>query len=343
MKMHEILQQDQDIWDLFTRKEEYTNPLRDQYGRFPYYASRNRDIFEPRVSQYLVEHGYQVNYPDDAPFAVCLTHDIDAIYQSIASKGLNAYHLFKQGNSPGALKKLFQMRSRKLPFFNFSSIMDLEEKYGAKSTFFFKADRPGDQEYTYNIEDVETEVGAIIDRGWEVGLHGGHSTYLNPGEMKEKRERLEKVTGKPVIGYRNHYLRFLVPETWEYLSQAGFRYDSTLGYADCAGFRNGMCHPFRPFNLNMGKEIDILEIPLVVMDRTLDSYMRMDTKIGWEVIQKLIDTVEKCHGIFTILWHNAYTVGENFKLYEKVLQYCDEKKAWMTNGEEIEKRCEMNE
>lgn len=34
MKMHEILQQDQDIWDLFTRKEEYSNPLRDKYGRF---------------------------------------------------------------------------------------------------------------------------------------------------------------------------------------------------------------------------------------------------------------------------------------------------------------------
>lgn len=336
MKMHEILQQDQDIWDLFTRKEEYTNPLRDKYGRFPYYASRNRDIFEPRASQYLVEHGYQVNYPDDAPFAVCLTHDIDAIYQSITSKGLNAYRLFKQGNSQGALKKISQMRSRKLPFFNFLQIMDLEEKYDAKSTFFFMAERPGDQEYTYNIEDVETEVGAIIDRGWEVGLHGGHSSYSNSHEMREKRERLEKVTGKPVIGYRNHYLRFLVPETWEYLSQAGFRYDTTLGYGDCAGFRNGMCHPFRPFNLNSGREIDIMEIPLVVMDGTLDqTYMRFDSKGKWEFVKMLIDRVAACHGVFTLLWHNTYMEGENLGLYERILGYCKEKKACMTNGNEI--------
>ena len=111
----------------------------------------------------------------------------------------------------------------------------------------------------------------IIDRGWEVGLHGGHTAYLNAQEMKIKKERLEKVTHQPVLGYRNHYLRFKVPDTWEYLSKAGFQYDTTLGYADCAGFRNGMCHPFRPFNLNTNHEIDILEIPLTVMDGSLES------------------------------------------------------------------------
>ena len=91
MDMHGILQQDPEIWDLFTRKEEYQNPLRDSYDRFPYYASdtcKTRDIFEPRASQYLVEHGYQVEYPDGDPFAVCLTHDIDSVYRSASSKGL---------------------------------------------------------------------------------------------------------------------------------------------------------------------------------------------------------------------------------------------------------------
>jgi peptidoglycan/xylan/chitin deacetylase (PgdA/CDA1 family) len=210
--------------------------------------------------------------------------------------------------------------------------MDLEEKYGAKSTFFFKAYRPVEQEYKYNIGDIVEEVGAIIDRGWEVGLHGGHTAYLNPDEMREKREWLEKVTGKPVTGYRNHYLRFRVPETWEYLSQAGFRYDATLGYADCAGFRNGMCHPFRPFNLNTGREIDIVEISLVVMDGTLDqTYMRFDRKGTWEFVKMLIDRVAACHGVFTILWHNTYMEGENLGLYEKILRYCRKRRAWMTS------------
>ena len=333
--MHDILRENAEIWDLFTRREEYQNPLRDQYGRFPYYASKNRDIFEPRASQYLVEHGYQFEYPDGAPFAVCLTHDIDTVYRSNLSKGLSVLRALKHGSSPAVLQSLSQMRSKKVPFCNFSEIMDLEEKYGAKSTFFFMVESSEEQDYVYEIEDLEQEIGNIIDRGWEVGLHGGHATYLDSREMREKKERLEKMTGIPVISYRNHYLRFKVPDTWEYLVQAGFKYDTTLGYADCVGFRNGMCHPFRPFNLNTGREIDIVEIPLVVMDGTLDRYMRLDASKAWELIRRLIDNIEQCHGIFTLLWHNTYMDDKRLGFYEKILAYCLEKDAWMTSGEEI--------
>ena len=335
MNMHDLLRRDPQIWDLFTRKEEYDNPLRDQYDRFPYYASKDRDIFEPKASQYLAGHGYSVQYPDNAPFAVCLTHDIDVTYQSVRSKGISALRALKNGKPSRPVQSISRMRSKKLPFCNFAEIMDLEEKFGAKSTFFFMSESPGEQDYSYDIKDLEPEISESVDRGWEVGLHGGHGTYLNPEEMREKKERLEKVAGKPVIGYRNHYLRFKVPDTWEYLSQAGFKYDTTLGYADCVGFRNGMCHPFRPFNLNTGREIDIVEIPLVVMDGTLDRYMRLDASKAWELIRRLIDNIEQCHGIFTLLWHNTYMDDKRLGFYEKILAYCLEKDAWMTSGEEI--------
>lgn len=336
--MHDILRQDPEIWDLFTRKEEYTHPLRDCLDRFPYYASKNRDIFEPRASHYLIDHGYSVDYPDGAPFVVCLTHDIDSIYQSRSSKAIRALRSLRKGHLTIALNEVSQIRSRKIPLCNFTQIMDLEEKYGATSTFFFMAENPGESDYAYDIEDVAPEIGNIIDRGWEVGLHGGHTAYLNPQEMKEKKERLEKVTGKPVIGYRNHYLRFRVPETWECLSQAGFLYDTTLGYADCAGFRNGMCHPFRPFNLNTGKEIDIMEIPLVVMDGTFPHYMRIPIDKAWVLIKQLIDRVEGCHGVMTILWHNTFMEGEGMRVYEKLLQYSQERGAWMTNAASLFKK-----
>lgn len=334
--MHDILRRDPQIWDLFTRKEEYDASLRDQYDRFPYYASKDRDIFEPKASQYLAEHGYKVEYPDDAPFAVCLTHDIDTVYRSIPSKAMSTLRTLKQGNISGASRNLSKMRTKKLPLCNFHEIMDLEEKYDAKSTFFFMAESPGEQDYAYDIEDLKPEIGNIVDRGWEVGLHGGHNTYMNPLEMREKKERLEKVAGKPVIGYRNHYLRFRVPDSWEYLSQAGFKYDSTLGYVDCVGFRNGMCHPFKPYNLNTGREIDIVEIPLIVMDGTLfQSYMRLDVNSGWKIIQKLIDSVGQCHGVFTILWHNTFMDELNRDLFEKILKYCIEKGAWITSGKGV--------
>ena len=132
-------------------------------------------------------------------------------------------------------------------------------------------------------------------------------------------------------------MKFKVPDTWELLSEAGFKYDTTFGYADCVGFRNGMCHPFKPFNLNTNKEIDILEISLTIMDCTLFDYMKQDMKGAWEVTKLLIDIVERYNGVITILWHNTYMIGENLKIYEKILEYCYEKGAWMTSGEEIEK------
>ncbi len=333
--MYNILQQNPEIWRLFTCAEEYNETFRDGYDRFPHYMSSNRAPFQPRASQYLVEKGYHAKYPDDQPFAVCLTHDIDVVYRSVLSKGYATLFSLKNGDLARAFVNARQVRSKKIPLCNFKEIMALEEKYGARSSFYFLALAPGDQGYAYDIRNLEGEIGMIADAGWEVGLHGGHRAYCDLHSLVTEKQRLEAVLGQPVIGYRNHYLRFRVPETWEHLSRAGFRYDATFGYADCVGFRNGMCHPFKPYDLRAGREIDILEIPLVIMDGTLDSYMRLDAEKAWEIIRQLIDVTERCHGVITILWHNTYMEGERLKLYERILQYCREKGAWMTSGEEI--------
>ena len=334
----EVLKQNKELWDLFTRKEEYNPLFLDQYSRFPYYLSKRRNILEPEVSKFLIENGLKVEYSEGKKFAVWLTHDIDFVYLSKLSIIFNAAKSLKERQIRSAFKMLFNNINKKWnPWWNFKDIMALEEKYDAKSSFYFLTLSEESQDFNFRIEDLEYEIGNIADKGWEVGLHGGHNAYNNLDEIKEKKQRLEKILGKKVIGYRNHYLRFKVPDTWELLSKAGFKYDTTFGYADCVGFRNGMCHPFKPFNLVTNEEIDILEIPLTIMDCTLFDYMKLDIEGAWDVTKKLIDTVEKHNGVITILWHNTYMVGENLKFYEKMLKYCYEKEAWMTSGEEIRK------
>lgn len=335
MDMHEIMQQDPEIWDLFTRKEEYSSSFRDQYERFPYYASSNRNVTCPQVSKYLIEHGYHIEYPEEKPFAVCLTHDIDQIYTPLFPKVLSAMVYLRHRSLSGFTHSLIQMRSKKLPLWNFNDILALEELYDAKSSFYFMAENSGEQDYAYRIEDCTSVLGDIIDHGCEVGLHGGHTCYLNSEEMKSKKLRLEKILNKNIIGYRNHFLRFKVPDTWEYLHETGFLYDVTFGYADHIGFRNGMCHPFKPFNLKTGKPIEILEIPLNIMDVTFTLYMNLDPGKAWEISKKLIDTVMQYNGVLTLLWHNVLFMGNQRKFYEKILKYCAEKNAWMTSGEEI--------
>lgn len=327
------------LWDIFTRKEEYDPPFRDEYDRFPYYLSTERSILEPKVSEYLMENGLVMEYPDGKDFAVCLTHDIDLLYYSkvsiIANLGRNILH----GRIKDAsMCPFYNIIKKWNPRWNLKDIMDLEEKYGAKSTFFVMGLDEGDQDFNYRAEDLSQELGRIVDRGWEVGLHGGHEAYNDLKALKRQKSNIERALGDKVAGYRNHYLRFKVPETWELLEKGGFRYDTTLGYPDCVGFRNGMCHPFKPYNFHVCRETEILEIPLVIMDTTLDQYMRLDMGTAWDVTRRLIDTVKGYHGVFSILWHNNYMEGEKLRFYKKVLQYCRENGAWMTSGVEIVNR-----
>ena len=336
MGMHELLQKDPELWDLFCRKEEYEPSLRDKYNRFPYYASTCRSIFEPRASAYLMNHGYPVTYPEGKPFAVCLTHDIDAVYASTLDKSIDTLKQAVHGRFRESVTSVRQVFSKKHPNTNFEDIMNLEERYNARSSFYFLALDPADQDFFYPVEDLHQEIGSIQDRGWEVGLHGGHQGYRDLTKLRREKKKLEKITGRPVTGCRNHYLNFMVPDTWELMKNAGFTYDCSFGYADCAGFRNGMCHPFRPYNLHTDRSIDILEIPQIIMDDSLsDLYMRLDSGTAWEITRRLIDTVAGYHGVITLLWHNTTLFGEQREFYEKILQYCAGKQAWMTSGEQI--------
>jgi len=331
----DLLKQDSEIWELFTRKEEYDGCSRDRHDRFPYYRSRHRDISVPRASQMLIENGYYCEYPEAQPFAICLTHDIDTVYRPIHSKSLEILNALKNRDLARAGQIVPQLRSKKCPEWNFDEITDLEESYGACSSFYFLALEDGDRGYAYAIEDLEQEMGILLDEGWEIGLHGGCEAYRDLERLQREKQRLEKTLNQTVNGYRNHFLKFRVPDTWELLERAGFHYDTTLGYPDCTGFRNGMCHPFRPFNINTNQEMEILEIPLAIMDQTLLSYMQLNMEQAWAQTERLIDAVERHNGVITILWHNTYMTGASLRFYRKILEYGREKGAWMTSCGEV--------
>jgi peptidoglycan/xylan/chitin deacetylase (PgdA/CDA1 family) len=193
---------------------------------------------------------------------------------------------------------------------------------------------PSDPAHNYSLSILQTEIGEILDRGWELGLHGGYYAYNDPKRMAIQRDRLEKLTGKKISGYRNHFLRFEVPTTWELLQTCGFKYDVTFGYSDTIGFRNGMCHPFQPYNRQSEATIKIIEIPLILMDVSLIR-MQIQPSHAWEYVRKLLDSVRRNQGGVSILWHNNRMDGVWLRLYSKILQYGQQKNAWMTTGDEI--------
>ena len=319
-----------ELFRVYVAWEEHYWPFRDRHGRFLARYSR-RVVYECEVSESLISRGLlNIEWPERAPFAVVLTHDIDFPRMGKTYALATALKALHYGKFSESIKRVVGVFSKSLdPFVNYRMIMDIESRFNAKSTFFFLVDD--------KLNEMADEIGSIVDRGWEVGLHTGYFSYDDPLKISNEKSTLEKISGIRVKGVRNHFLRFSTPRTWEILSQF-FEYDSTYGYADHVGFRNGMCHPFKPSTLD-GKTISIWEIPLTVMDTTFYKYMDADVREAFEWVKLLAEKVRKVNGVITILWHNTtfdeLMYGEYAKLYRTLLRFFREQKAWLTSCGEL--------
>ncbi|MFX4263310.1 polysaccharide deacetylase family protein [Pelotomaculum propionicicum] len=335
-----LLQDKQYLWELFIREDEYYSE-RPEICTGADIKNKCLEILVPEISKYLVENKHiKLVYPDNKKFALCITHDVDDVYPPFPHRILSSAHCLKDFDLNGLREQWsWIFRGKEFsPYLNFKKIIELEKEYKAKSTFYFLVSNKDPKRFRYNIGDLASDLKYIIDSGWDIGLHGGYYTYNDFNDIKEQKNKLEELINKEVTGYRNHYLRFKVPETWELLKTAGFKYDTTYGYNNIPGFKNGLCHPFKPFNLNSNKEIDIIEIPLNIMACALYKYAKSDEK-AWVFTKALIDTVEKYSGVLTINWHNDDLFSPFRKdwtiLYKKILEYCRQKNAWMTSCEDI--------
>jgi hypothetical protein len=109
-----------------------------------------------------------------------------------------------------------------------------------------------------------------------------------------------------IIGVRFHFLLYDHQTTPLILEKAGIKYDSTLGFAEQFGFRNSFCFPFQPYDIRNDKPYDFYEIPLVLMDGTLQKYMSRSPLEAMNNITDLILEIKKFNGCFTLLWHNTH-------------------------------------
>jgi hypothetical protein len=124
-------------------------------------------------------------------------------------------------------------------------------------------------------------------------------------------------------GGRQHYLRWEASTTWQNWADAGLSYDSTLSYADRAGFRCGVCYEFPTFNLRKRQQLDLNERPLIVMDASLfgKEYMKLAPQAGLRKILAVAKICKNYNGQFTLLWHNGTLLTASQKhLYREALE-----------------------
>jgi hypothetical protein len=127
---------------------------------------------------------------------------------------------------------------------------------------------------------------------------------LKPALFEDDLRRI----GTALCGNRFHFLGFDAAQTPQVLEAAGMAYDCSLGFAEALGFRNGICHPFFLWDHANDRPSQVLEIPLMVMDATLQfkHYMGLSPSVATSAALALMEEVERWHGVMSILWHNTH-------------------------------------
>ena len=194
------------------------------------------------------------------------------------------------------------------PFWSFDRILADEARCGASSTFFLIADHaheldgPSGERYEQLRPGL---VDTLRQAGAEVGLHGSYSAADDGGRLAAEKARLEELAGA-VRGQRYHFLRVDPHRNLADVEQAGFAYDSSLGFSDAIGFRGGIAHPFRPWDLEHDRPRDLIEVPLAAMDVTLSAerYLGLSARRAEERLSALLDWAAANGGGFAVLWHS---------------------------------------
>ncbi|MFA5050688.1 MAG: polysaccharide deacetylase family protein [Patescibacteria group bacterium] len=307
---------------MVARYEEIILKDRDKYDRFPATASlayKEKFLDRPIVNEYIELlwkwiDSFNLGFKrkkiwNDKNFAVCLTHDIDEIFKHKRPPIFSMARSIKEKNIKKAATIFFDYLKTKLrlkedPYYNaFDYITNLEKKYGFRSSFYFMTD--GEQ-YSLKNKKVKNLIAKFKKEEFEIGIHPGFNEFNDIKILKSKKQELEKILGEKILGGRQHYLKWKIPESWKIWEEAELEYDATLGFAEYEGFKCGICHPFKPFDIQNNKVINIFEIPLIVMEGTLTTYRKLSPQSSLEILSKLLSTVEKYSGVFVFLWHNSF-------------------------------------
>lgn len=180
----------------------------------------------------------------------------------------------------------------------------------------------------YSVGDIKHELERILSRDCEVALHG-IDAWIDVASGKREQEALSSVLGEAAkeLGVRMHWLYF-DENSPARLDQAGFSYDSTLGYRETVGFRTGTTQAYKPLGT-----VRLLELPLNIMDTALfyPCYMNLNEGEAERVVSGLVTKVEQFGGVVTFNWHDRSIASERLwdEFYHKLLGELERRGAWL--------------
>ena len=353
-------------WDKVIKGKGFPQPIKNKVPDFAFsQVNMTGNLYNPVIDHmWIGEKGEKPKWPDNKPYAVCITHDIDVIsLQSNIDNFRRIKHVMKtwsQQNSKQNLIIVFEsleniansMFSNQDPYHRIEDWLKVEQEVDARSTFFFAPEHVLKSHYSdcwYKYDDKLRFEGENITvaelmrelnrRGCEIGLHPSWYSYNSVDEMKYQKEQIEKVLDCEIVSVRQHFLHFDNRMTPSVQEAAGFKYDSTLGFNDNIGFRRGTSYAYPLYNIENSKTLPVWEIPLIVQDGAMfhsKKGMQLDKVKALEYIQMIAEKVKEVGGILTLLWHPHLIIDEiSWNTFQEGLKMLQKDDPWFASVREI--------
>jgi hypothetical protein len=311
----------------------------------------------------LVEH--QIPFEEVPPvpagynFIVCLTHDVD--HFAIANhKCDHTIFGFLYRASIGSMSELFQGRKSlrqlarnllailSLPLIYLRILPDFWNKLERyleldHASTFFIVPKKGEagmaptgarlprRAVRYDLSQLQTTVSEIVAQHGEIGVHG-IDAWRDTAEARKERERIQALTHAPEVGVRMHWL-FFNSESAGKLDEAGFSYDSTVGYNETVGYRAGTTQAFRPFGTKR-----LLELPLHIMDTALfyPAHLNLSPKQAMMRVSDMVDDLRQFGGLLMVNWHDRSIAPERLwdDSYAELVKKLESAGAWFCTAAE---------
>ena len=333
---------------------------RDEHGRFRA-AWSCLDPLDLPLERFRRKLGVEPpRWGGGAPFAVVLTHDVDTPWRWTRS-GLRGGaarlkdHVLARDVAPAlrearglAAVPVHRLRGTD-PNWRFEQLLEEERVRGAASTFFVLAGHgdPHDGARPEVYDRLRPRlVETVVANGGEVGLHGTYRSADDPSRLRRERDALVEVMSAYTditrgLGHRYHYLRVDPHRNLRPLAELGLAYDSTVAFPEAVGFRAGIAHPYRPWDVERDEPLDLIEIPLAAMDVTLAEprYLGLSPRRAWPQLERLLDWAAANGAAFSLLWHpdrfDPPTAGGWDRLYYRVLDGIRERRGLCVSAAEL--------
>jgi hypothetical protein len=300
--------------------------------------------------------------PAGYDFMACLTHDVDFvgirdhkcdhtmwgfIYRCLVASPLQAlrgrfsWSKCRQNMVAAASLPLVHLAFLDDFWLEFERYMEIEKE--SRSTFFFLPFKnvPGTLNNTtapkrrggkYDVREMKTQLLALLDRGFEVGLHGIDAWHNSESARAELR-RIGDLTGQADLGVRMHWL-YWKDKSPRVLEDAEVEYDSTFGYNDAIGFRAGTAQPFCPMIAQR-----LLELTLNIQDSAMfySDRMKLSDAGALEACRALIHSMTLFGGVLTVNWHTRSLSPERLwgDFYTKLLGEIRAHRVWFGTARDV--------